>query len=596
MQDLGGRNSSVPVVAFYDNNKPFAWMANTMRNTVRGYTIKLPDPTTKIEIKWPTSEHYFQAMKFPGNSRAETSYRQSIKSFNGRLSEFPEKASEIASRLELKIDAGSWHGDAGKMKGKKYDVMRSVIEAKVEQNEGIKNALLAMDPQTIIIEHSKSDKHWGIGNDGTGTNHLGIIWMEQLRRVHLENGKFAPDPEQAQADFAKFKKEYLSANDNLYTKIENEVYSKGKEGEDNAVIVTLSSQPPTSSGPTYYAQPAPYSPSNPRVYAQPTPPSAPGSTSNNGVLQAKVDEISRNFESLTGFKVIRVNYASNRDGYYIVFNNEHDAYQVVGILRSLGITQDKKGFEYNNQYQCSIHIHQGVDHQLNDIAKQKQQSSSTTKHTSPASTHTTRMPKQQTALEYVKSAIEKNFPVYKGVEPFIYRDDRGNYNLALKFTNRNQAQEFKTISGKDTYSLNSNTLLLGQTRASTVFKQKLGIETYGRIEQRPTWDVLIYQHKLSLIHNLKNKLVQEIRGRCCFFKDTKGVKKSALESLLTKVETEHKTFENAVSELKQEQGSKMFEKIIEGRFFSHRVKDLFKEIAPNAMSSESMTHTQQLRS
>lgn len=59
----------------------------------------------------------------------------------------------------------------------KDDVMRNVVRIKFKQNPELAQKLLATG-SSVLVEHTKNDKYWGDGGDGTGKNMLGKILME----------------------------------------------------------------------------------------------------------------------------------------------------------------------------------------------------------------------------------------------------------------------------------------------------------------------------------------------------------------------------------------------------------------------------------
>ncbi len=59
----------------------------------------------------------------------------------------------------------------------KDDVMRKATHAKVTQHTDVRTTLLETG-SAYIVEHTRNDKYWGDGGDGTGKNILGRIWME----------------------------------------------------------------------------------------------------------------------------------------------------------------------------------------------------------------------------------------------------------------------------------------------------------------------------------------------------------------------------------------------------------------------------------
>src|SRR5688500_1442159 len=90
---VGDYNS---VVAFYNVGQEFDWMANTFRN----------DPVIIDTIPWPTTEQYFQAQKFTGNSVKEQQYRQFILDYlnsHSSLSQIPKDAKDKALELGLQF-------------------------------------------------------------------------------------------------------------------------------------------------------------------------------------------------------------------------------------------------------------------------------------------------------------------------------------------------------------------------------------------------------------------------------------------------------------------------------------------------------------
>jgi nicotinamidase/pyrazinamidase len=108
---------------------------------------------------WPTSEHYFQAQKFPG-----TGYAEKI-----RLTASPSTAAKLgrSRRYPLRAD---WEEV-------KDEIMYRAVLAKVLQHERMQRKLLATGTATLI-EHTKNDRYWADGGDGTGRNMLGIILMQ----------------------------------------------------------------------------------------------------------------------------------------------------------------------------------------------------------------------------------------------------------------------------------------------------------------------------------------------------------------------------------------------------------------------------------
>lgn len=114
--------------------------------------------------RWMTSEHYFQAQKFPG-----TEYEEII-----RLLDNPMKAAEMGRNRNLPLRE-DWEQV-------KDDIMRKAVLAKFAQNEDIKNVLLSTGKETIV-ENTFNDYYWGCGKDGSGKNKLGHILMEVREKL-----------------------------------------------------------------------------------------------------------------------------------------------------------------------------------------------------------------------------------------------------------------------------------------------------------------------------------------------------------------------------------------------------------------------------
>lgn len=108
---------------------------------------------------WPTSEHYYQAMKFEDEGLQE----------RVRLCEGPGRAAEMGRDRSLPLRT-DWEEA-------KYEVMKLVVRAKVLQHEEIYDLLMESGHE-VIIEDSPIDYYWGCGHDGSGKNKLGRVLME----------------------------------------------------------------------------------------------------------------------------------------------------------------------------------------------------------------------------------------------------------------------------------------------------------------------------------------------------------------------------------------------------------------------------------
>eukprot|EP00695_Tsukubamonas_globosa_P002890 TRINITY_DN410_c0_g1_i2.p1 TRINITY_DN410_c0_g1~~TRINITY_DN410_c0_g1_i2.p1 ORF type:complete len:183 (+),score=33.09 TRINITY_DN410_c0_g1_i2:80-550(+) len=109
--------------------------------------------------KWPTSEHYFQAMKFEG-----TPHEEEVRKLSS-----PGKAAEKGRSRALPLRR-DWEAV-------KEDIMRRALIAKFTQTKDIKDILLGTGSATLV-EHTSNDSYWADGGDGTGLNRLGVLLME----------------------------------------------------------------------------------------------------------------------------------------------------------------------------------------------------------------------------------------------------------------------------------------------------------------------------------------------------------------------------------------------------------------------------------
>lgn len=115
---------------------------------------------------WPTSEHYFQAMKFAGRPHVEAI----------RAASTPKKAAEMGRdrKRPLRPD---WESV-------KEEIMRKAVLRKFETHADLRDILLKTGDEEIV-ENAPGDYYWGCGKDGSGKNRLGHILMDvraQLKR------------------------------------------------------------------------------------------------------------------------------------------------------------------------------------------------------------------------------------------------------------------------------------------------------------------------------------------------------------------------------------------------------------------------------
>ena len=142
-------------IKFYSKRKAYGCFSNFS-----------PHPVEMDGVVWPTSEHYFQAMKFPKDAGRRERIRREPN---------PMKAKRIA-----------WEPDAIiRPDWERYrdEVMFEVVLEKFRQHPDIRMILLDTGDEELI-EHTRNDRYWGDGGDGTGRNKLGKTLMrvrEQLR-------------------------------------------------------------------------------------------------------------------------------------------------------------------------------------------------------------------------------------------------------------------------------------------------------------------------------------------------------------------------------------------------------------------------------
>ena len=124
-----------------------------------------------IGTTWPTSEHYFQAQKFPGQAEP---YRAIL------MNPSPMNAASVGRDRQWTLRA-DWEDV-------KVDIMRTALRAKVTQHAEVRETLLATGTATLV-EHTVNDSYWADGGDGTGLNMLGRLLME-IRDALLAEGPF----------------------------------------------------------------------------------------------------------------------------------------------------------------------------------------------------------------------------------------------------------------------------------------------------------------------------------------------------------------------------------------------------------------------
>ncbi len=114
--------------------------------------------TLKTGKKWKSTEHWFQANKFPNPWQAYQNRMQNLSA--GQL-----------QRQHYQAPQG-WHGK----NGKKIQIMLQGLREKFSQNPALRKLLLDTG-DAIIVEAAPDDAEWGAGGDFKGKNYLGQMLM-----------------------------------------------------------------------------------------------------------------------------------------------------------------------------------------------------------------------------------------------------------------------------------------------------------------------------------------------------------------------------------------------------------------------------------
>jgi len=137
-------------VHFYSSKDPYGLFSNFARR-----------PITIDGKEWPTSEHFFQAMKY---AQVDADYLEKI-----RAADKPGETFWMGNNRARAIRS-DWDTI-------KDDVMRYVVLVKFTAHRDCLNMLLGTGSRDIV-EHTTKDTYWADGGDGSGKNMLGRILME----------------------------------------------------------------------------------------------------------------------------------------------------------------------------------------------------------------------------------------------------------------------------------------------------------------------------------------------------------------------------------------------------------------------------------
>lgn len=108
---------------------------------------------------WPTVEHWFQAQKF-----LDPEHQEAIRN---------TKSPMVAARMG-RSRARPLRPDWERVKD---GVMEKGVRAKFTQHPHLRDLLLSTGEHPLV-EHTRNDRYWGDGGDGTGRNRLGEILMK----------------------------------------------------------------------------------------------------------------------------------------------------------------------------------------------------------------------------------------------------------------------------------------------------------------------------------------------------------------------------------------------------------------------------------
>ncbi len=129
-------------------------------NHLHGYLSNFyPAPFTKDHLLYPTSEHYFQAIKFHPHPHAATV----------RNASSPGQA--------FKLGRDRKHPIREDWPEVKEEVMYEALRLKFKTHPDLGAQLLGT-ADARLVEHTPRDSYWGDGGTGKGKNRLGVLLMK----------------------------------------------------------------------------------------------------------------------------------------------------------------------------------------------------------------------------------------------------------------------------------------------------------------------------------------------------------------------------------------------------------------------------------
>eukprot|EP00928_Gymnodinium_smaydae_P066326 TRINITY_DN49359_c0_g1_i1.p1 TRINITY_DN49359_c0_g1~~TRINITY_DN49359_c0_g1_i1.p1 ORF type:complete len:195 (+),score=19.45 TRINITY_DN49359_c0_g1_i1:68-586(+) len=145
------------ILYFNGSMKEWVWLDNIAHQI----------PISVDGREWPSTEHYFQAMKFEGTPLADR-VRETI---------HPLEAKRLGRTGRLRPD---WERV-------KYEVMLRAVRAKFQQHADLRAKLLSTAPFPIV-EHCL-DAEWGDGGNGSGKNLFGQVLTRVRAELEEKEGK-----------------------------------------------------------------------------------------------------------------------------------------------------------------------------------------------------------------------------------------------------------------------------------------------------------------------------------------------------------------------------------------------------------------------
>jgi ribA/ribD-fused uncharacterized protein len=117
----------------------------------------LDSGVTFEDLVYPSTEHAYQAAKWPKNKRTQ-------------FLDVTAAKSKHLGKEAPNFNAKKWNKN-------KVELMRALVFQKFERNLVLRKKLLAMEGYVLDERNSWSDTFWGTDENGNGENHLGLILM-----------------------------------------------------------------------------------------------------------------------------------------------------------------------------------------------------------------------------------------------------------------------------------------------------------------------------------------------------------------------------------------------------------------------------------